>query len=178
MILGAGRRKIFNSHVTTGKEEAESEQDVESDVEKTSANSNYSNEQDSELEPWVDWVQRVTHKVEDQMKALNFESWVITARRHKWNLAHRITNHDPKRWTWRLLAWNPEIHFDGKICRAARKRARPRARWTDDLNKFSEYKNENSDWITMVRDKTSWTNNAKEYSCGDWRANQCSKKEI
>ena len=33
MILGAGRRKFFNSHVTTGKEEAESEQDVESDVE-------------------------------------------------------------------------------------------------------------------------------------------------
>ena len=102
----------------------------------------------------------------------------VTARRNKWNLAHRITNHDPKRWTWRLLAWNPEIHFDGKICRAARKRARPQIRWTDDLDKFSEYKSENSDWITMVRDKTSWTNNAKEYSCGDWRESECSKKEI
>ena len=125
--------------------------------------------------PWCEFC--LTQKVNPRLLH-SISKAGLSQQRYKWILAHRITNHDPKRWTWRLLAWNPEIHFDGKVCRAAQKRARPQIRWTDDLDKFSKYKSENSDWMTMVRNKTSWINNAKDYSCGDWRESECSKKEI
>ena len=52
------------------------------------------------LEPWVDWIKRTTHKIEEIAASIDIQNWVTKARAAKWRLAERISKHDPTRWTY------------------------------------------------------------------------------
>ena len=41
-------------------------------------------EANSELEPWADWIKRVTHSAEESLEKLKIKTWVEQARRRKW----------------------------------------------------------------------------------------------
>ena len=62
MILGQGRRRIERTREATngGQSSGESDGDVE----------DAQDHEENVLEPWVDWIRRVTHNVEDNLQKL------------------------------------------------------------------------------------------------------------
>ena len=90
-----------------------------------------------ELEPFVEWIQRVTHNAEERMKLLNIRSWVEEARLKKWKWARNLyLQKSPEQWPVRALHWNPQIHYDRPKPTARRRPTRPNLRWLDDINKI------------------------------------------
>ena len=129
-ILGQGRRKIERTTESTHAEEnGNSEEDGDNETPE---------EDDRDLlEPWVEWIQRVTHNVENILKRLNIKAWVEQARKRKWRLAAELySGRGDQKWTHLALQWNPQMHYDGIRPTARRAPARPNLRWTDELHNF------------------------------------------
>ena len=164
MILGAGRRRQTPEPDTLSQEH-----DVDSDVD-LAVNEQESEDSDNEgLEPWVDWIRRVTHHIEQQACKLDIKSWVVQAREHKWDLAKRVSDHEPSRWTSRVLNWDPQLFFDGQICRANRPQAHPKLRWTDDIARFMATCHGSSNWQQVAKNSSKWEACRKEFCDGTWR---------
>ena len=53
----------------------------------------------SQLEPWVDWIRRTTHEIEQRCSNLDIANWVEEARASKRSLAMRVAQQDSKRWS-------------------------------------------------------------------------------
>jgi hypothetical protein len=80
------------------------------------------NESTSELETWVEWVQRVTTEARRVMADHNIPHWVDeqAARMRHWNA--QVKTMESERWAKHILGWQPEGY---------RSRGHPRARWAD-----------------------------------------------
>ena len=98
------------------------------------------------LEPWVDWIRRVTHRVEEQARKLNIQNWTTRARAAKWKWARQIASHGPDRWTRKLLFWEPEFFFDGTRGLTHRRQGRPSLRWIDEIRNFVQHKDNTTQW--------------------------------
>ena len=81
-ILGQGRRKIQRSQ-QIASDDHRSEDSVE--------DSATMQDDEDELEPWVDWIRRVTHSVEHKMEKLKIKPWIGQARKRKWKFAAEIS---------------------------------------------------------------------------------------
>ena len=129
MVLGSKRRPLLREKVVDAG-------DFDSDAEKEDLEEFVlENPRDSEeLEPWVEWIQRATHDVEEKCKNLDITSWVDKARGLKWSLAQRIISQEASRWSRQIFAWDPELQFPGLVCKAKRRQARPKFRWIDDIS--------------------------------------------
>ena len=92
---------------------------------------------ESELEPWVEFIKRTTRSIELKLKRLGTDDWVSQARRRKWQLAQRILTDSSWKWSSVALKWNPETMFDGMRSQAQRRAARPKTRWTDEFVKVA-----------------------------------------
>jgi hypothetical protein len=79
-----------------------------------------------ELEPWVEWIQTVTRKIEKYMASLHIEDWVTLQRRQKFRFAGKLARCTDQRWARILLAWQPSREFGRRI-------RRPVRRWDDDI---------------------------------------------
>jgi hypothetical protein len=77
------------------------------------------------LEPWVEWIRRVTHQAEDYMKQLNLPDWIEAHHSAKLRWYKELHTNSRDTWAYWSLCWQPE---------GQRKQARPRVRWTDGLN--------------------------------------------
>ena len=166
MILGVSRRRQL-----VVQQGSEQEFDVDSDVE---LNVDEHLEQDSDedgqvLEPWVDWIRRVTHQVEQQTQKLNIQNWVVRARSNKWDLAGKVCHHSTTRWTKRLLDWDPLLVFDGLICRAHRRQAHPKLRWTHDIVQFMQACQTGDTWQQFAENEYTWKANRERFCEGTWR---------
>ena len=75
------------------------------------------------LEPWVEWVERATHKAQQLLERLNIEDWITIQRRRKWRWASQVAS-DRNKWTYRVLMWEPDLLLDQK--EPGRKQARPK----------------------------------------------------
>ena len=94
------------------------------------------------LEPWVDWIKRVTHEAEAKLESLEIESWVNTCRRRKWQWAATLTQMDTSRWAKRAATWDPEWCKEAK-----RPVGRPKKRWSDDIIKHLEQNSVTCPWL-------------------------------
>ena len=63
----------------------------------------------TELEPWVDWVRRVTHEAEERLKTLAIKDWITTYLKYKWEWSQKITEMDFERWAYVVAAWEPGL---------------------------------------------------------------------
>jgi len=155
MILGAGRRRIIpttptltaNHQQTTAaatptnsataatenNENSESDNDIQSnpDPEDTTQHE-HDNDEDDNLEPWVDWIKRVTQHAEQQLGKLNINTWIHTIRTRKWRFLARVVKMPSNRWTKVALLWAPQT--TSKTAR--RSEGHPRKRWTDDIDDY------------------------------------------
>ena len=116
MILGHGRRKKDNSM------EAEDEEDA--------------------LEPWVDWIRRVTKEAESKMTDLGIEEWTAKIRRQKWKWAAKLAHMDDSRWARVAAEWDPGLRRN-----AVRKVGRPKRRWEEDITKLLRDKGVEGSWL-------------------------------
>ena len=97
---------------------------------------------DSGPEPWVDYVRRTAHLVDDLAAKAGVESWVRTFRRRKWRFAGRLARVNDDRWSWKVLSWVPQSH---------RSWQRPRTRWSDSLAQFA-----GGNWSEVASDAAYW----------------------
>ncbi|CAE8621683.1 unnamed protein product, partial [Polarella glacialis] len=92
------------------------------------------------LEPWVDWIRRVTHEIEGYASAAAVEDWVLAHRRRLFTWAGHVSRRGDNRWTTRLLDWTPS----GRT----RQEGRPCLRWEDPESPYTF-----SDSPAYTRDK-------------------------
>ena len=134
MILGRGRRRIG----TQTQDDETSGEGVQSNAaeEEISEIQETVNDQE-ELEPFIDWIRRVTHEAESRLEALNLKTWVESARARKWRWASRILcTHGADRWARIAYDWDPRVHHDAGRRIARRRATGQRKRWFDDIGKF------------------------------------------
>ena len=167
MILGHGRRRQ-----PVSQDSLSDSCDVDSDVEVIAEEQEGSISDTEGLEPWGDWIRRVTHYIEAVANKLDMKSWVMRARGQKWDLAGKACRNNPARWTHRLINWDPSLDFDGLICRARRIRAHPKLRWADDLSRYMAACHGSNDWRHMAKLCGTWEANRQEFCDGTWRTNQ------
>ena len=107
-----------------------------------------------ELEPWHEWVQRVTREIELDTRRLNIEDWVTAQRRKHYRWAGHIARRDDQRWTTLILDWEPE---GGRLQGGAGKgriQARPRRRWEDGLMQY--YAQFGITWREVAWNRDEW----------------------
>lgn len=162
MILGEKRRQI-----TTSSDEGSSGHDVASNPEEVhpdGAEEYDNNDNEEQLEDWVEWIRRVTHRVENQMSKLKLEPWIAKARRIKWRWgrwAQRLLSEPSKdKWSARSLQWDPEFVSEGVRTRAYRTQGRPRTRCADDFTKYAQkiLDDVSTSWSTLLRTPDFWKN--------------------
>ena len=87
----------------------------------------------TELEPWVDWIQRSTHEAEERMKKAGLEDWTVMQKRRKWRWAQKLATNTATTWTTIALESDPTQNTQQHT---KRQTGRPRLRWTDDINQY------------------------------------------
>ena len=108
------------------------------------------------VEDWVDWVVRSTREVERVMSDLAVPDWVEEVHRRSFRWAGRCARAADERWTREVLVWSAA---------GARKRGRPKFRWTDRLNQFLQQGRQatNEFWLGLANDEESWATLEDEY---------------
>ena len=134
MILRRGRRRLE----TQNQDDETSGEDVQSNVaEEETPETQATVDDQEELEPFIDWIRRVTHEAESRLQALNIKTWVESARARKWRWASKILcTHGADRWARIAYDWDPRVHHDAGRRIARRREAGQRKRWFDDIGKF------------------------------------------
>ena len=62
-----------------------------------------SEDPEENMEPWHEWVQRVTHEIEESMGKLRLEDWITAQRRRKYRWAGHVARREDSRWSTLLL---------------------------------------------------------------------------
>ena len=74
------------------------------------------------------------------------------------------------RWTTKLLEWSPALHFEGLKGQYARRQARPKVRWDDELTVFVHFVAEiHEPWIHVARNSEMWAQLADDFVQDQWR---------
>ena len=148
-ILGQGRRMIQRSQ-QTASDDHRSEDSAE--------DSATMHDDEDVLEPWVDWIRRVTHSVEYRMEKLKIKPWIEQARKRKWRFAAELySGNGERKWSHIALEWNPQIHFDARQSSARRKPTRPNLRWSDELRNYAkDYLRPGQSWNDVCPDAQFW----------------------
>ena len=150
-MMFASRRRIVDSHTATNPdgEDSASEEEIEAPPDVCS-------DAEDELEPWPEFIQRVTHHVEELLERTCMEDWVVLHRRRKWQFLHRTATVEDDRWSKRLLAWQPF---------GVRAVGRPCTRWSDCIEQIA-----GGGWLTQAEDAELWPLSVEAYS---YRAGMC-----
>ena len=150
MILGHGRRRIQRAPEPTNSDNKSEDSEEESAV--------IQDDDGDELEPWVDWIRRVTHNAENTLQKLKIRTWIEQARTKKWRFAAELFSGDgEQKWSHAALAWNPQVHYDTPKPSARRKPTRPKLRWTDELrNHVKDRLRPEQEWNDVCSDPDFW----------------------
>ena len=111
------------------------------------------------LETWVQWMKRVTHEAEDALKKLEIDDWVTKVRRTRWNWARKVAEMDSERWASQIAQWKPQWSL-----KAARKRGRPKLRWSTDISAFLENHGHSADWLHVATQPETWSKLGEIYA--------------
>ena len=137
------------------EEEAEEEEvETDSEGESDTAVPNQEDEEEKdgeEIEPWHEWVQRVTRLALKEMKREQVEDWVDAARDRQFKLAGHISRRNDNRWSTVALNWAPS---DG-----GRKVGHPLKRWEDDINQCLialGLIKKAGEWRIFAEDRETW----------------------
>ena len=89
-----------------------------------------------ELEPWCEFLKRVTHVAEQQASAAGLQEWLSTWRKRSWRWARKVATDSNGKWSQTALRWCPQLHASRKAVggpRHAQRKDGPttcRATWT------------------------------------------------
>ncbi|CAE8646981.1 unnamed protein product [Polarella glacialis] len=118
---------------------------------------NNDEEDQEQLEPWLDWIKRLTHTAEDQMRMEGIDDWVRQQRRRKWQWAGHAARRTDGRWSTTIIHWTPT---DGR-----RRVGHPGKRWIDCIDHvMSRCSNVGrGDWFLLAQDKPTWKQYESNY---------------
>ena len=136
IMLGQGRRRLQPST----RDSASSGSDVQSNAPNDEGAQNEDSDDDAgdQVEPWIDWIRRVTHSAEASLRRLYIKNWVEQVRTKKWKWAAKMWTHgEDEKWSKVSIRWNPQIHYDAPKPSTRRRAARPNTRWLDDIVKVT-----------------------------------------
>ena len=124
------------------------------------------------VEPWVDWIRRVTAEVEEWNAKLSIQPWLEIVRRKKHQWAGHLARRNDERWSLRVLDWTPEGGRRQGGTGRGRKQARPRKRWEDDLQKHVDRYGgaEGVHWRLLTANRSGWKEMEDDYATGAWRS--------
>ena len=97
-------------------------------------------------EPWVEYIQRATHRCERLAKEHRLQEWVNLQRHRKWDFAGKCARLPHDRWSKRVLSWVPWFR-----CNTKRQVGRPTKRWSDDIAAIA-----GRDWMSAAKEKERW----------------------
>ena len=145
MMFGAHRRQIDRNIAAPTEDAHDSGSDTEHEAEIPAAEDTAVAGTDHPmLEPWPDFIRRVTHRMEESLHKLGMEDWVVLHWQRKWNLATNVLRKSDKRWTSRLIKWR--MHD-----RPGRLQGVPVTRWTDDFCNLA-----GGDWPQLAIESDLW----------------------
>ena len=106
-----------------------------------------------ELEPWSDFLKRATYVAEELASAAGIQEWLTTWRKKQWRWAQRVITDGCKKWSSTALQWCPQLHTSKSGCRA---QARPKKRWTDDVQGYLSDLQITQPWQEIAHMKDIW----------------------
>ena len=140
MILGSSRRRNYNHHnevqppnhdqpTTNQQPQPQTTNEVQppaphtmhqedstdndsnpSDVNSEPPHPHIPNDDDTNLEPWVEFIRRCTHEAEALVQSLGIEDWISQQRRKKWRWARKVVTVDRHKWNYYTTIWEPTLH--------------------------------------------------------------------
>ena len=150
-MMFASQRRIVGT-----KSADDPQEDAQSSDEDAETLSDASFDAGVELEPWPEFMHRVTHHIEDLLERTRLEDWIVLHRRRKWHFLQRIVTTEDDRWSKRVLAWQPN---------GTRAVGRPCVRWSDCIEQLA-----GGDWLSLAEDTHLWPLSVEAYAC---RAGMC-----
>ena len=153
MILGNGRTNLSHQgrHKTGSNDVSDaSDSDEESDTSSTNTVG---------VESWEAWIQRVTNEATSIMAELGIRDWTQQQRVRKWRWAGHVARRTDKRWSVRVLEWEPEGY---------RKKGRPKTRWEDNIIAHCEEIGK-TDWRAFAQNREAWETEADNFAKSDMR---------
>ena len=98
------------------------------------------------MEPWLDWLKRVTSEAEKKLGELGYDDWLTKQRRKKWRWAKRIANMSEDRWALKASLWDPQWSI-----KASRGVGRPKLRWDQDILAFLNEQKITNPWLEVAK---------------------------
>ena len=113
---------------------------------------------DVTTEDYVDWIRTETRRTTDLMTMFKIKDWVRAQRAAQWVWAAKTASRTDERWSAIVAQWEP--------CNARRK-GRPRLRWTDALSDFLDHKFQRKtpkmEWWQVAKDQRKWDDLMDEF---------------
>ena len=134
-------------------------------------------EGEEEEETWVEWIRRATRGVEDQLRKLQIDDWVVAQRKRKWQWAGHVARRVDGRWSAELLVWMPPGgRLQGETGKG-RKRGHPKRRWEDCINNFFATKFDMGGvrWMDLAQNREEWAGHESAFASFDWSKDFCKK---
>ena len=161
LMLRSARRKIVSAD---GSDTSSSSTGCSDDSDETAL------DQD-ELEPWVDWIKRVTREADRAIEGMGIQPWLEQVRRKQHRWAGHVVRRDDGRWSVLILDWQPERGARHGEAGYGRRRARPNKRWEDDLEVHAQHFTGQSQisWRILAADRKTWKSMEDDFATGMWR---------
>jgi hypothetical protein len=113
--------------------------------------------QDEDLEPWLEWIQRVTREVEQVQAKLKIDDWTTACQRRKYKWAGHASRRTDGRWSTAMLDWQPEGGPRQSGQGRGRRHARPNRRWCDTIDQyFISIGMQAGEWRIMAANRNEW----------------------
>ena len=133
---------------------ADSDEDIASNPSPSTIGISSASGQDADLlEPWEEWIQRVTHEAEAQLQKMGMEDCITQARKQKWRWAAHMATMPSNRRAPLSNAWMPEL-TSGRAFRCV---GHPRKRWSEGIAQIvKECCGDNVCWEVVAKDMVRW----------------------
>ena len=159
--LRAIQRKMLRMVLGTRRRLTRVVEEGGSSLTSASACSDDEEEAKYELEPWSDFLRRVTHLAEDRAKAEGLQEWLATWRQRQWRWARKAVTTNRRKWSSVAMQWSPPLHASQS---ASRNQARPKKRWIDDIQGYLSELGISQPWQELAQMRDVWSDLEEGFS--------------
>ena len=161
LIVNTRRRRVNNQTApaddTTSSDPEQSDDGPQSSSDNIRRHLNFDDaDEDSDLEPWDEFIRRATYAATERATRSQVEDWTTLYHKRKWRWAGRIATQSRQRWTRLAAAWDPDAH---DLRQARRRHGGQRKRWSDDITQFLQSITDgdnNTNWVELATNTVFW----------------------
>ena len=117
-------------------------------------------------EPWIDWLQRATHKARAQAVEARVRDWANAHSQYKWAWAGHVARRPTSTWLWRVCMWRDsqwkQTALDMRGSRPLRPSTRRWTKWAP-LRRFCSEQGLGT-WSELASNKTRWLKECDQFA--------------